>query len=550
MSDTAATLTPKPTSLDSTMPEERKEDEPQVPREGSDSPYNDPARDITRDTNSDDARGSSLPPPRQQRQRFSDFSTASDAEFKQILRERLEANPLAQDYPEIFAKAPDCFLKWRRRFATTNPSLWRRLFHVDRVLKEFTEAVPVLDAVSKLIETDTRLREAVGGHQQQQQYTIIDLCSGKGYLGMILSEILPPSKVFRIVLMDKAWPMRNAAVKPQHINWEHIYGTYTESEKNANENDSNNTRERPKTLTPKNIGDEKENDDDSEHATETASRSYYDTWPIPIDTSKQDLKSSRQLLQIQKHYLSNPDEHPVILLAIHLCGTLSLRAIDLFNTNPTVRFMALKPCCLPGMIHAKRFELFRVGNHCFEASEVCIHGKWKKKKWENGPPRSHLRPKFQKWSGHLYRGIGWGDTLDETLTEEEKDNDDVQKQNANGGANPRNHSEEATAATQEAAAAVSANPPTTDSEIHDSDKIRKVHAKIRVQHDGGFQNDFLFAERMPISSETVWHGLDRHSSQATNCESRSLFSAALGKERIESSTHVGSSLSRTLMIEE
>ena len=69
----------------------------------------------------------------------------------------------------------------------------------------------------------------------------------------------------------------------------------------------------------------------------------------------------------------------------------------------------------------------------------------------------------------------------------------------------------ATAAT--AAAAAFAVPSTYIPATDHDDKIHKMHVKVRVQHDGGFQNDFLFAERMPISSATVWHGLEtQHSS--------------------------------------
>ncbi len=428
------------------MTEEEKQEHPvgETPVAHTATPITEKHSDAMDDRKRSEDRRSS----QHNNQHFSDFATASNDEFRKALEDRMAENPLSKDYPYLTSKAPECFVRWRKRYANSNPKLWRRIFHVDRVLKEFFEAVPVLDAVVKMIQDDTRL-------QKEQKYTIIDLCSGKGYLGMFLSEILPPSKVFRIVLMDKAWPMRNAPVKPQHINWEHIYGTFG-SENESDESGSN--------------GEEKHNCDERtkeypKPASGGSSRSYYDTWPIPIDTSKQDLKSSRQLQLIQKHYLSNPSDHPVIMLAIHLCGILSLRAIDLFNTNPSVKFLALKPCCLPGMIHAKRHELFRIGSHCFEASEVCVHGKWNKDKWENGPPRSHLKPKFEKWSSHLYQGIGYN---------------------------------------------VESNK-VDDNQTENGDFVRKVHAKIVVQHGGGFQNDFLFAERTPISSGSVWNGLDEHS---------------------------------------
>jgi hypothetical protein len=34
-----------------------------------------------------------------------------------------------------------------------------------------------------------------------------------------------------------------------------------------------------------------------------------------------------------------------MVLAVHLCGTLSIRAVELFNANPEVVVLALKPCC-------------------------------------------------------------------------------------------------------------------------------------------------------------------------------------------------------------
>ena len=254
-------------------------------------------------------------------------------------------------------------------------------------------------------------------------------------------------------------------------------------------------------------------------------------WPIPIDTSKQNLKSSRQLQQIKKHYLSNESQHPVIILAIHLCGTLSLKAIELFNSNPkSVKFLALKPCCLPGMIHAKRDEVFQIGNHKFDASEVCVHGKWKKNKWEKGPPRSHLEPKFKRWSKHLYRGIDDdhnntnnigndnGDRM--PYTSQDKDStknndggddaiDDGNDGDGDDGATNKQKKEET---SSESAAAKSApvSASTIDNDNDHDNKVRKLHARIRVQHDGGFQNDFLFAERVPVSSEEVWLELEKH----------------------------------------
>jgi hypothetical protein len=357
----------------------------------------------------------------------------SDDEFCVYMSSQLQQHALADEFPEIFSKAPHCWTNWRRRFSD-NPPLWRRLFDKDRVIKEFVEAVPVLDAVVKLIQQQTTT---------DRQYHIIDLCSGKGYLSMLLSELLPASKVLRIVLMDKAFPMRNQQPQSHHINWEHIYG------------------ERPK--------EEKKNQMSTPSTTSLSPPlTYYDTWPIPLDTSKQDLKASRQLVNIQRHYLSK--EHPAIILAIHLCGSLSLRAIQLFNDNPdTVHFLALKPCCLPGMVHAKRHEIFHIGGHQFDSKEVCIHGKWKQNKWVGGPPRSHIQHKFQTWSHHLYCGIISANENGVTVQDKNETGD-----NNNVGPKPSN--------------IVS----------------RKMHCRVMVQQNGGFQNDFLFAQRPPPTTDTMW----------------------------------------------
>lgn len=81
---------------------------------------------------------------------------------------------------------------------------------------------------------------------------------------------------------------------------------------------------------------------------------------------------------------------PIIVLAVHLCGTLSIKAVEMFNDNPNVKLFALKPCCLPRMVHANRGEVFEVGGHAFDAADVCSSGSFNRKEW-NGPPRWHLQ---------------------------------------------------------------------------------------------------------------------------------------------------------------
>ena len=101
------------------------------------------------------------------------------------------------------------------------------------------------------------------------------------------------------------------------------------------------------------------------------------------------------------------DEAPgdIVVLAVHLCGTLSLKALDLFNSHEKCSFLVLKPCCLPGMVHANRGDVFRAGSHSFPSAEVCAAGKWGSGGSWSGPPRWHLQGRFERWADHLAEGV-------------------------------------------------------------------------------------------------------------------------------------------------
>lgn len=305
----------------------------------------------------------------------------TDSEFEAWFLQELidEAPDLYKDYTSVFHKCADCVGKWRQRYRGNNV-LWKRLFKRDRVVKEVIEAIPIID------EVDQWIRQ----HQVSQNVTIIDLCSGKGYLSMILSEYLPPDKVKKFVLVDKAWPMCFAEPQPHHMNWDHIYANYSEG------------------------------------------RSYFTTWPIPLHTSKQNLKIASAFRGLVKRLSTND---PVLVLGVHLCGTLSIQAINLFQQLPASKLLILKPCCLPGMLYAKEQDNFEVGRYRFPTKEVCAPGSFRGNDWE-GPPRWQLQGKFEKWCMHLYEAL--------------KEHDDVK-----------------------------------------SSRIRE----IKVQSKGGYQNTFLFAEK-------------------------------------------------------
>ena len=286
-----------------------------------------------------------------------------EREFSTWLSERLSAEPGAAEHAELFADAHASVLRWRRRYKG-NPRLWRSLMKADRVVKEIVEAAPVLAAA----------REVVAAAPPGERFTIVDLCSGKGFLSMVLSELLPSERVERCVLVDKAWPPFDwvGPIAEHHISDEHIYGARGES-----------------TLSPS--------------SSSSAEPTYYDTWPIPLVTSKQNLKNKATVRGLSRR-LFDKCEGPVLLLAVHLCGTLSLRAVDLFNDHENVKMLALKPCCLPGMVRKARRDLPNRQPFVRFVGGVRF-GRFKSGGVWDGPPRADLVPRFERWSGHLLAGM-------------------------------------------------------------------------------------------------------------------------------------------------
>ena len=69
---------------------------------------------------------------------------------------------------------------WRLRFRTQR-EVWCRIMRNDRILKELNECAPV---VARVVEAVARLTLEPG-----QKATILDLCSGFGYMSMLLSEV-------------------------------------------------------------------------------------------------------------------------------------------------------------------------------------------------------------------------------------------------------------------------------------------------------------------------------------------------------------------------
>lgn len=107
--------------------------------------------------------------------------------------------------------------------------------------------------------------------------TIIDLCSGVGYLSILLGELLGLAgreRVERLVLVDLAFPLLNMPPSSKNINPAHL--------------------------------------------------NLADFWPIELTYRKYNLTKATGQRMMEQHVLQR-SEGPVLLLGVHLCGVLSLR---------------------------------------------------------------------------------------------------------------------------------------------------------------------------------------------------------------------------------
>ena len=277
------------------------------------------------------------------------------------------------EYAAECAAGAAAVVAWRRRYAGDR-ALWQRLTRRDKrgntkCVKELAECLPVLRQAAAAINQ----LPLQGG----ERATVLDLCSGKGYLAMFLADggLVDAERVERITLVDSAFPPLGGDPQPHHIHIDHLAGV-----------------------------------------ARATGLSYAASAPIRLDVTKRNLKKRRQLQQLlERHVLGATG--PVVILAVHLCGTLALRAVDLFNDGGgKVTMLALKPCCLPAQVpdELKLERTFTIGTHQFPASEVTARGKWVSrsagngKTWQ-GPPRAHLEPRFERWAAHLLRGMEVGE---------------------------------------------------------------------------------------------------------------------------------------------
>ena len=139
----------------------------------------------------------------------------------EFIEYELKHMPVGKMYPDLVDKATEIVKKWKVDFPL---SVWTRTVKGDRVAKEFNESAPVIARMLKFVDEEFEKPENEG-----RRITIVDLCSGFGYLGMFLSELLDPEKVRKIYLIDKEWPQFGAKPKENRMSNAHIVGPIIEN---------------------------------------------------------------------------------------------------------------------------------------------------------------------------------------------------------------------------------------------------------------------------------------------------------------------------------
>eukprot|EP00958_Prasinococcus_capsulatus_P026682 scaffold4958_cov406-Prasinococcus_capsulatus_cf.AAC.16 len=305
-----------------------------------------------------------------------------------------------------------------RRWQTVfSPTVFARITkhhrQQSRFAKELNEAAPVLEWTRHVVA------------QMKTKVTIVDICSGFGFLSMFLAELISHEHIHKIVLVDKKWPMRNQAV-PGTCTRRHSSASWRES--HARGTDGSPTSSAltcgscPCLAGPTQIS--------WEHIYTKGA------WDVHMETRKHDIKSPASWRQLEEYVFAKAQGKctrnnvgepfspvskqpygrlpvlghgtgPVIMLGIHLCGTLSIKAVAGFNQHDAISHLALKPCCLPGkqlLRHTKhcpwcvnRHGLTTLGTHTFTAEHV-YYGL-------NGTESTHGRDRLGRWSEHLLKGV-------------------------------------------------------------------------------------------------------------------------------------------------
>jgi hypothetical protein len=210
-------------------------------------------------------------------------ASASLGSAADAFRQGLLKTQVAQRFPGEAEEAACAIESWSTRMA---PHLFSRVCKGPRLLKEVQEALPMLHWAKVHLAS---LPNHTG------RITLVDLCSGFGYLSMLLAEALPQDRLDKILLVDRAWPLASEPPRDHHISAHHLHAD---------------------------IG-----------------------WRVPLIPVRCNINKKSERGKLDAIFSSAPG--PVFIFGVHLCGALSIRAVELFNAHPQATFFALKPCCLP-----------------------------------------------------------------------------------------------------------------------------------------------------------------------------------------------------------
>ena len=235
---------------------------------------------------------------------------------------KLSSLPIGTQHPALLSQCRPIIQLWHDTFSLSDPPLWNRLRRA--LPKELNESAFIIDEMIKFFDVNVA--------ECESPYTIVDMCSGVGFLNMFLSHLLPDEKCSRIWAIDTLFGLSDRA----------LAGVVDASVDNGQNDDNNVEKDGKNTSAANRIHLT------SDHLTSAIH-------PIPIKPRKANIKKGRELKQIAKHCIDKAPG-PTIILGVHLCKSLSVHTVRLFNASPRACRLYLKPCCLPGRKELRRRE--------------------------------------------------------------------------------------------------------------------------------------------------------------------------------------------------
>ena len=247
--------------------------------------------------------------------------------------------PVQQQFPQLIEKCKPIVQTLHDTFASSNTnsntsemsSTWSRMKR--KLPKEINESAFILQEMIELLDQ----YEEGEDEKDLQPITFIDICSGVGFISIFLSHLLPKQKVSRIVPIDVLFHP-------------HIDPSTTKSDTDKQAQEEGTTHQQPhipSTQTPS----PKQKKINHRLSTQHLRSSIH---PIPIHPRQANIKKGRELRQIAR-FCINAAPGPIVILGVHLCKSLSVHTVRLFNMTVDKSFkLYLKPCCLPGRRDLRR----------------------------------------------------------------------------------------------------------------------------------------------------------------------------------------------------